>query len=66
MRSEVYVVTVDFATNYFSAIHIGNQLRLISAAGNIISIPDNSLSTKNQSLEKPINHFANFFNKKND
>jgi hypothetical protein len=36
MKSEAIVMTVGFVKNYFNAIHLGKQLKLVASAGNIV------------------------------
>lgn len=40
MKEEALVMTIDFRKNHFNAIHLNNQLKLISPNGCIITVHD--------------------------
>lgn len=61
MKSEAIVMTVDFVNNYFNAIHLGKQLKLISKTGNIITIPDDNQKMQPEGTGRSYIQLIEFF-----
>ena len=40
MKEEALVITIDFGSSHFNAIHLNNQLKLIASTGRMITIND--------------------------
>ena len=61
MKNEALVMTIDFGKNHFNAIHLNNQLKLISSEGCIITINDSGRLKAQEQREKMLAGLINFF-----
>ena len=61
MKSEAIVMTLDFGRNHFSAIALGNQFKLLSHGGDIISIPVGNPKMRPEQTGDTMNQLIEFF-----
>jgi hypothetical protein len=61
MKKEALVMTIDFGKNHFNAIHLNNQLKLISSNGCMITINDPGRLKRHEQTEKMLTRLIDFF-----
>jgi hypothetical protein len=54
-------MTIDFGKNHFNAIHLNNQLKLISSNGCMITINDPGRLKTHEQTEKMLTRLIDFF-----
>ena len=61
MKKEALVMSIDFGKNHFNAIHLNNQLKLISSNGYMITINDPGHLKGHEQTEKILTRLIDFF-----
>ena len=61
MKSEAIVMTFDFGSNYFNAIVLNNQVRLISCKGTIMGLPGKDPKPLIENSVQEFNRLTKFF-----
>jgi hypothetical protein len=61
MKEEALVMTIDFGKNHFNAIHLNNQLKLISCNECMITINDHGRLKAHEQTEKILTRLIDFF-----
>ena len=61
MKNEAIVMTVDFGINYFNALLLDKQLKLISSNGNILTLRDDEPWTVREQTEEAFKKLVDFF-----
>ena len=61
MKNEALVMTIDFGKNHFNAIHLNNQLKLISSDGCMVTINDSGRLKAHEQTQKMSARLIDFF-----
>jgi hypothetical protein len=64
MKSEAIVMTLDFGKDHFNAILLGNQLKLVSSNGGIITLPGDTQKTLPEQAGQALNQLIDFFKRR--